>query len=155
MLILESQILSFVREIRGICSAFVSRGLPVFPWGTPFSYYEQYLNLSIDSVLVIGVATGMVLVMLFFSLGFSPRPVIIVGMVILVTMFQIAGTIGWLGIGLNSLPVEIALLGVSLITFASIQYIVVRELKNPYKRLNHFSFNLIYRHFAASLGKWR
>jgi len=121
----ETQILSFVREIRAICSSFEARGLPVFPWGIPFRYYEQYLNLPFDSALVIGIATGMILIMLFFSLGFSLRPVGVVATVVIVTMVQIAGTIGWLGIGLNSLPVEISLLGVSFIVFSTIQYIVV------------------------------
>lgn len=38
---------------------------------------------------------------------------------------RIAGTVGWLGVGLNALPVEISLLGVSFIVFISIQIVVV------------------------------
>jgi hypothetical protein len=121
----ESQILAFVREIRKICEDFEARGLPVFPWGIPFRFYEQYLNLPINSAIVLGLAAGMTSVILFFSLGFSLRPVAVVVIISLVTMSQIAGTIGWLGIGLNALPVEISLLGVSLIVFISIQIVVV------------------------------
>lgn len=62
---------------------------------------------------------------LFFSLGFSLRPVGVVLIVAVITLLQIAGAIGWLGVGLNALPVEIALLGVSLVVFPTIQIVVV------------------------------
>ncbi len=110
-----------------ICSSFETRGLPVFPWGIPFRFYEQYINLPLNSGIVIGLAAGSISLILFFSLGFSLRPVGLVAVVALVTMGQIAGTIGWLGVGLNALPVEIALLGVSLIVVATIQIIVVMQ----------------------------
>lgn len=34
-----------VGEIRAICDDFTSRGLPVFPVGVPFTYWEQYFGL--------------------------------------------------------------------------------------------------------------
>lgn len=78
-----------------------------------------------NSGVVLGLAAGMTCVILFFSLGFSLRPVAVVVMISLVTMSQIAGTVGWFGVGLNALPVEISLLGVSFIVFISIQIVVV------------------------------
>lgn len=121
----ESQILAFVSEIRKICESFETKGLPVFPWGVPFRFYEQYLNLPINSGVVLGLAAGMTCLILFCSLGFSLRPVVVVLLMAFITMTQIAGTIGWLGVGLNALPVEIALIGVSLVVFISIQMVVV------------------------------
>lgn len=125
LLISESQVLAFVKEIRGICAKFEARGLPVFPWGIPFRFYDQYLTLPINSALVIGLAAGTVSLILFFSLGFSFRPVAVVLLVAAITLMQIAGAIGWLGVGLNALPVEIALLGVSLVVFPTVQIVVV------------------------------
>ncbi len=78
-----------------------------------------------NSAIVLGLAAGMTCIILFFSLGFSLRPVAVVVLISLVTMSQIAGTVGWLGVGLNALPVEISLLGVSFIVFISIQIVVV------------------------------
>lgn len=121
--------MAFVREIRSICSSFESRGLPVFPWGIPFRFYEQYLDLPFNALIVIGVATGSTLLITFLSLGFSLRNVGVVLTVITITLLQIGGTIGSLKVGLNALPVEIALLGVSLITFCTIQILVVSEIK--------------------------
>lgn len=48
-----------MQEIRGICDEFSKKGLPNFPLGVPFTFYEQYINLrfylmlSIISVLVV------------------------------------------------------------------------------------------------------
>jgi len=140
----ESQVLAFVREIRQICSSFESRGLPVFPWGIPFRFYEQYLNLPMNSGVVIGLATGMTSVILFFSLGFSYRPVGVVIIAGFITMAQIAGTVGWLGVGLNALPVEIALVGVSLIIFGTIQLVVAFScVPGSIKTRRSLAFNLV------------
>ena len=35
----------FFQEIRGICDQFSDLGLPNFPSGVPFTFYEQYINL--------------------------------------------------------------------------------------------------------------
>jgi hypothetical protein len=133
-----------VREIRKVCETFEARGLPVFPWGIPFRFYEQYVNLPINSGIILTIAAAAVSVILFFSLGCSLRPVAVVMLIALVTMAQIAGTIGWLGVGLNALPVEISLLGVSLVVFISIQIVVVSILNhnfiNNYRVLNILFF---------------
>ena len=121
----EYQILAFVKEIRKITSDFEARGLPVFPWGIPFRFYEQYLNLRINSAIVVGIATGVTAIILFFALGLSLRPISVVLIAAAVTLAQIAGAIGWLGVGLNALPVEISLLGVSLVVFSTVQLVVV------------------------------
>ena len=34
-----------IREVRAICDTFTADGLPNFPSGIPFTYWEQYLNL--------------------------------------------------------------------------------------------------------------
>ena len=34
-----------IREIRSICTSFTEKGLPNYPMGIPFTYWEQYLNL--------------------------------------------------------------------------------------------------------------
>ena len=124
-LLSEYQILAFVKEVRKITSDFEARGLPVFPWGIPFRFYEQYLDLRMNSAIVVGIATGATAIILFFALGFSVRPIGVVLIAAAVTLAQIAGAIGWLGVGLNALPVEISLLGVSLVVFSTVQLLVV------------------------------
>lgn len=39
------EITETIRDIRIICEKFEEKGLPNFPTGLPFIYWEQYLNL--------------------------------------------------------------------------------------------------------------
>ena len=39
------KIVDVIREVRAICDDFSARGLPNFPSGIPFTFYEQYVSL--------------------------------------------------------------------------------------------------------------
>ena len=39
------KIVDVIREVRAICDDFSARGLPNFPSGVPFTFFEQYVTL--------------------------------------------------------------------------------------------------------------
>ena len=43
----------FKQEIRDICDLFAARGLPNFPSGIIFSFWEQYINLRFFLMLAV------------------------------------------------------------------------------------------------------
>jgi len=42
-----------VMQIREICDEFTSRGLPSYPSGIPFTFWEQYINLRFYLMLAL------------------------------------------------------------------------------------------------------
>ena len=41
------------QDIRSVCDEFVDRGLPNYPSGYPFTYWEQYINLRFYLMLAL------------------------------------------------------------------------------------------------------
>lgn len=60
----------FLQEIRKICDDFSSKGLPNFPSGVPFTFYEQYINLRFYlmlSLICVLVVTFVVLTVVLMN----------------------------------------------------------------------------------------
>ena len=49
-----------IKEVRDICDTFVSRGLPNFPHGIPFTFWEQYIGLRFYLLLALAAALAAV-----------------------------------------------------------------------------------------------
>jgi patched 1 protein len=54
-----------IKEIRNICDEFANRGLPNYPSGYPFMFWEQYINLRFYLML----SLVCILLMIFFTLA--------------------------------------------------------------------------------------
>ena len=67
-------ILEVIREVRHICERFQDRGLPNFPSGLVFTFYEQYLTLRthlLTALLSTLAATLVVLTLALCNLGIA------------------------------------------------------------------------------------
>lgn len=53
-----------IKEIREICERYTGLGVPNFPTGIPFTFWEQYLPLTTDLFIAILMITGTVLLMI-------------------------------------------------------------------------------------------
>lgn len=49
----SEEILDVVVQIREICDDFTSRGLPTYPSGIPFTFWEQYIHLRFYLMLAL------------------------------------------------------------------------------------------------------
>ena len=53
-----------IKEVRDICDTFVTRGLPNFPHGIPFTFWEQYIGLGFYLLLALAAAFAAVFLLI-------------------------------------------------------------------------------------------
>ena len=58
------EITSTIEEIRDICDTFQERGLPNYPSGIPFTFWEQYINLRFYLMLSLICVLGAIFIVL-------------------------------------------------------------------------------------------
>ncbi|CAD5215815.1 unnamed protein product [Bursaphelenchus xylophilus] len=93
-------IVEMIREIRAICEKYTDDGLPVFPSGIAFTFWEQYLHLSYFLVLAIVVIAAAVLVVISIIV-FNPWAAAMVAIVVVSMTVELAGFMGLVGVKLN------------------------------------------------------
>ena len=103
-----------IRLVREICDRFESKyGLPNFPRGIPFSFWEQYLNLRVwllIALALIVLTIFAVLMLVFWSARLSSIGVIIICLMLV----QLFGFMGILGIKLSAVPAVIIVLAAGM-----------------------------------------
>ncbi|VDM61959.1 unnamed protein product [Angiostrongylus costaricensis] len=100
-------------DIRSTCDRFVEQGLPNFPQGIAFTFWEQYLHLNGNLLTAIGLIAFAVFVVISVLL-FNPWAAFNVLVVLIVMTVELAGFMGWAGVKMN--PVS----AVTLITAVGI-----------------------------------
>uniref|UniRef100_A0A1I7Z3V5 SSD domain-containing protein n=1 Tax=Steinernema glaseri TaxID=37863 RepID=A0A1I7Z3V5_9BILA len=106
-------IVDMIREVRGTCERFEAEGLPNFPQGIAFTFWEQYLDLSWNLFLAICIIAGCVFLVVS-SIIFNPWAAAMVMIVVVSMTIELAGFMGLFGVKLN--PVS----AVTLITAVGI-----------------------------------
>ena len=77
-------ILNIVLQIRSICDDFASRGLPNYPSGIPFTFWEQYIKLRLYLFLALLCILVVTFLVLTFVLMNPWLAIIIVSLVLLI-----------------------------------------------------------------------
>ena len=105
--------LQMIEEVRAVCNKFEERGLPNFPTGNPFTFWEQYINLpfwlliALASILLaIFVATSFLL----WSFWVGVVTVVVIGSIVV----QLYGVMEFLGVTLSAVPAVITILAAGL-----------------------------------------
>ncbi|CAI5442115.1 unnamed protein product [Caenorhabditis angaria] len=106
-------IVEMIKDIRGVCERFTDNGLPNFPQGIAFTFWEQYLFLAGNLTWAIFIILSAVFAVITLIL-FSPRAAALILGVLVIITFELAGFMGLVGIKLN--PVS----AVTLITAVGI-----------------------------------
>jgi patched 1 protein len=102
-----------IRQIRLICQKFEERGLPNFPSGIPFTFWEQYLHLR--SWISVGLVCILAAVFLAISLLMMNPWIAAISVVVIATIVvQWFGAMGILGIKLSAVPAIIVIVAVGL-----------------------------------------
>ncbi|PIO65171.1 patched family protein, partial [Teladorsagia circumcincta] len=102
-----------LKEIRSTCDRFVEEGLPNFPQGIAFTFWEQYLHLNGNLLTAIGIIAFAVFVVISILL-FNPWAALNILVILVVMTVELAGFMGWAGVKMN--PVS----AVTLITAVGI-----------------------------------
>ncbi len=102
-----------ITSVRTVCDKYVNAGVPNFPTGQPFTFWEQYVNIWNHLLVNIGNALGVVFV-LSFALFMSPVAAGLVTVTILITVLEIAGLMGLIGVKLSAIPVVSLIMSVGI-----------------------------------------
>ncbi|XP_073845846.1 protein patched [Musca autumnalis] len=108
-----SEIKSLIGHIRELSMRFESRGLPNYPSGIPFIFWEQYMTLrsSLAMILACCVIVAFILVCILLL---SVWAAVLVIFSVLASLTQIFGIMAVLGIKLSALPAVILILSVGM-----------------------------------------
>jgi len=106
-------IVEMIKEIRAISENYTLAGVPNYPSGIAFTFWEQYLDLNWNLVKAIGVISIAVFIVVSVML-FSPWAAACILLILLMMTVELAGFLGFCKIKLN--PVS----AVSLITAVGI-----------------------------------
>ncbi|XP_023725439.1 protein patched [Cryptotermes secundus] len=106
-------IIHLIAQVRLLCQKFEERGLPNFPSGIPFLFWEQYLGLrqSLGLALLCAlVAVFLVMAVLLLNLWAATLVVLALAAMVM----QLLGVIGILGIKLSAIPAVLLIVAVGI-----------------------------------------
>ena len=107
-------IVAAITQIRAICQRFESeRGLPNFPRGFPFTFWEQYLTLRFWLAVALASILAAVFIVLAFVL-WNARLGGVVVVVIALLLVQLVGFMSAVGIRLSAIPAVILIIAAGL-----------------------------------------
>ena len=113
-----------IQEIREICANFEAQGLPNFPNGIPFTFWEQYISLR--GYMLLALAAGLGAILVVISLVFmSPWAAVILTLVVGCLVSQLLGALGLLGLKLSAVPAVIIILAIGLGVEFTVHFLVV------------------------------
>ncbi|KAL3080175.1 hypothetical protein niasHS_013847 [Heterodera schachtii] len=93
-------IMRMIREIRAISENYSRAGLPNYPEGVAFTFWEQYLHLDYYLVLAIGIISVSVFCVIS-TIIFNPWAAALVTCVVASMTVELAGFMGLAGVKLN------------------------------------------------------
>ncbi|CAL4069872.1 unnamed protein product [Meganyctiphanes norvegica] len=102
-----------IEEVRTICQRYEDQGLPNFPKGVPFTFWEQYIKLRFFLVLALLAVHGavfLVLAIVLMNLWAAALVVLLLALLVL----QLFGVLGMLGIKLSAVPAVLLVLSVGV-----------------------------------------
>ncbi|KRY48811.1 Protein patched -like protein 1, partial [Trichinella britovi] len=108
-----ASVVDLINKVRSICEEYTAMGLPNFPEGLPFNFWEHYVHLNRNLLLALLMISASVFVIVSLLL-FSPWTALLVVTVVDLMVFELAGFMGMIGLKMN--PVS----AVTLITAVGI-----------------------------------
>lgn len=107
------EITATIVEIRSICQKYEEKGLPNFPHGIPFTFWEQYVRLPLYLISAGIVVTALVFLVICLTL-FSAWAASLIVVLEVAIVAQLYGLMGWFDIPLSALPSVILIISVGI-----------------------------------------
>lgn len=110
-----TEITELIAQVRAICARFEERGLPNFPSGIPFLFWEQYLALRSGLALALVCALAAIFILssaLLLNVWAAFLVVLSMGSVVL----QLLGLMGAVGMQLSAVPAVLLVVAVGIAT---------------------------------------
>ncbi|XP_069156937.1 protein patched [Procambarus clarkii] len=108
-----TSITAMIHEVRAICRRFEEKGLPNFPTGVPFTFWEQYIKLRFYLVLaLLAVLTAVFVVLTLVLMNVWAAALVVLLLATLV--LQLFGVLGVLGVKLSAVPAVLLIVSVGV-----------------------------------------
>ncbi|KAK0164434.1 hypothetical protein PV328_003065 [Microctonus aethiopoides] len=108
-----NEITELIGSVRKLCRKFEERGLPNFPSGIPFLFWEQYMDLrsglTISLFIALGASIAIVGVLLL-----NLWAALLVGTALAGIVLQLFGVMGLVGIKLSAVPAVLLVISVGI-----------------------------------------
>ncbi|ESO92335.1 hypothetical protein LOTGIDRAFT_71238, partial [Lottia gigantea] len=107
------EIISLINEIRSICDKYSEKGLPNYPSGVPFTFWEQYIDLRFYmmwAIICVLVVTFLVITITLMN----PWLAFIVVVTLSSILIELFGFMGMVGIKLSAVPAVILIMAVGI-----------------------------------------
>uniref|UniRef100_A0A0R3RWT3 SSD domain-containing protein n=1 Tax=Elaeophora elaphi TaxID=1147741 RepID=A0A0R3RWT3_9BILA len=150
-------IVKMIREIRGVCERYTELGLPNFPSGIAFIFWEQYLNLRWNLLVAICVITSAVFIIISIII-FNPWAAMMVTIVVVSMTIELAGFMGAAGVKLNPISAVtlISAVGIGVEFTVHVVLVYLTSLGSKDERmaacLNHMFIPVIHGGLSTLLG---
>ncbi|XP_025990235.1 protein patched [Solenopsis invicta] len=106
-------ITELIGNVRQLCKKFEERGLPNFPSGIPFLFWEQYMDLRFSmSIALMAALTVSILVVALLVLNIWAA--VLVGVALLGIITQLLGIMGVFGVKLSAVPAVLLVVSVGI-----------------------------------------
>ncbi|XP_028400006.1 protein patched homolog 1-like isoform X2 [Dendronephthya gigantea] len=105
--------IKLIKQVREICDRFTNEGLPNYPRGVPFTFWEQYIWLRehlLIAVIVVLVASFVIISSILVNIWAGT----IVVMFLAMTTVEVFGFLGLAGIKLSAIPAVTLMLSVGI-----------------------------------------
>lgn len=102
-----------LESVWALCARFEARGLPNFPRGAPFAFWEQHLRLRIHLMASLALALAAVFLVLALALLNLWAACFLV-LVLASFVLQLFGAMGFLGVRLSAIPAVLLVLAVGV-----------------------------------------
>ncbi|KAG8230581.1 hypothetical protein J437_LFUL004494, partial [Ladona fulva] len=108
-----TRLTELIRSVRELCSRFEARGLPNFPTGIPFLFWQQYLGLrgALAAALGAAIAAAWAAAALLLLDAWGAA---LVASASAATLIQMMGMAATLGVRLSAIPAVLLVVGVGL-----------------------------------------
>lgn len=121
-----TKITKLIRHVRDLCQKFELRGLPNFPSGIPFLFWEPYLTLRETLGIALGCALVAVFVLVSVLLVNVCAALVVVLSVALIVL-QVLGFMGVAGIKLSAIPAVLLITSVGVAVHFTVHLSLVSQ----------------------------
>lgn len=104
---------ALIKNVREICDRFSADGLPNYPSGVPFTFWEQYIWLRRQIYIAISIALAVSFVVMAVML-FNIWAAALITLVLLMITVEMYGFMGLAGINLSAVPAVTLILSVGV-----------------------------------------
>ncbi|XP_033217581.1 protein patched isoform X2 [Belonocnema kinseyi] len=107
------KITEMIFRVRQICQHYTQLGIPNFPWGIPFQFWDQYMDLRTYLAYALGAA-GLSIAIIISILLMNFRAVLLVLFYLAGIVLQLLGIMGFCNINLSAVPAVLLVVSVGI-----------------------------------------